>query len=353
MKKINVEKSIKRAIDQAPALDFGMLVNTSVVKMLEHDYITKQQVEQAPKCIRKFSMAFVSCFILLIGFSAWFVQYRMPDSVIALDVNPSIELVTNKQNHILAVKALNEDAKKVIDGKDYKNEDLRSTVDALVGTMISQGYLSADKNIIMVSIENKDIKKADNLTALLDDVIRGSVSSEGISPHILRQAFTKDEVTSALSEKYSVSVGKIKLINEILSSYKKFSMGELSHMTIRDLILIANENAIDLNKTIQFDDDYFNSDENNKGSLPSDTGKNGGDTDSPSENVTNDNDSSSQQNTGKNDGDADSPSANVNNNNASVSSPNTGNVSDVISPQDNNGADNSSHSPSEAKNVNE
>ena len=354
MKKINIEKSIKRAVEQAPALDFEKLANTPVVKMSEHDYITRQQEEQSPKRLGKLIVGFAGCFIALICFSGWFVQYKMPDSVIALDVNPSIELVTNKQNHILSVKALNEDAKEVIDGKDYKNDDLGSTVDALLDSMISQGYLSIDKNIIMVSVENKDIKKAYNLTALLDEVIRDSVSSEEISPHILRQVFTKDKAASALAEKYSVSVGKIKLMNEILYSCNKFSMDELSRMTIRDLILIANENAIDLNKTIQFDDDYFNSDENNKGSLPSDTGNNGGDADSPSENVNNDNDSSSSRDTGNNGSDADSSSENDNNNNASVSSPDTGNNgSDATSPQDNSSADDSSPSPSEAKNVNE
>ena len=352
MKKINIEKSIKRAVNQAPTIDFEKLVNTPVVRMAEHDYITRLQEKQMSNHHKQFSLAFACCFAILVCFSGWFVQFRMPDSVIALDVNPSIEIVTNKQNRILSVKVLNEDAQRVIDGHVYKNADLSDTVDALLSSMISQGYLNIDKNIIMLSVENKNIKKANALSALLDKVIRDSASSRNISPHILRQVFTKDEAASALAEQYSVSVGKIKLINEILSSNTTFSMDELSHMSMRDLLSISKENAIDLHKIIQFDDDYSGDDENNKYSRPSDTDNNNNDSTSPSNASNKNNDSTSPSDAGNNNNDSTSPSDTGNNDNDSVSPPDAGNNNNngSVSPPDAGTNDNGSVSPPVAGN---
>ncbi len=258
MKKSNIKKSIRRALEKAPTVDFEKLANMPVVKMTKHDYITNQQVEQVPQCRRKLLTAFALCFVLLICFSGWFFQYRMPGYVVSLDVNPSIELVINKQNRVLSARVLNEGAKEVFDEKSLKNMDLRNAVNAILDSMISHGYLSRDKNVIMVSVENKDAKKADALTVILDEAIQEVISSQKISIHVLRQAYAKDKDDSALAKKYSISTGKIKLINEILSGSNKFSLGDLSHKTIEELVLIAKENAIDLTRTIKFDDDYFN-----------------------------------------------------------------------------------------------
>ncbi len=290
MKKANIEKSIRRALEKAPTIDFDKLANEPVVKMTKHDYITNQQVERAPQCRRKLLTAFALCFVMLICFSSWFFQYRMPGYVVTLDINPSIELVINKQNRVLSARASNEGAKEVFDEKSLKNMDLRNAVNAILDSMISHGYLSRDKNVIMVSVENKDAQKADALTVVLDEVIQEAISPRKISIHVLRQTFAKDKDASALAKKYSVSTGKIKLINEILSGSNKFSLDDLSHKTIDELVLIANENAIDLSRIIKFDDDYFNN-RDKEDLIPSDTDIDDRDEDDPINDADSDDDS--------------------------------------------------------------
>ncbi len=255
MKKINLERSLRGAINQAPTVDFEKLASMPVVKMTGHDYITMQHENRKANTFRGFSVAVSFCLILLVCFSGWFTQYRLPDSVIAIDVNPSIEIVTNKQNHILSVNALNEDAQVIIGEQDYRNAELSDTVDALLISLINHGYLSADKNIIMISVENKNIDKAEKLAILLDKKIQKSASTQNITPDVLRQIFTKDKEASAAAAQYSISVGKMKLIQEIISSNSKLSIDELAHMSMEGLLAVSRKYAIDLDKIIQYNDD--------------------------------------------------------------------------------------------------
>ena len=62
-----------------------------------------------------------ACAVLVMVFGAfYYTNYQMVDSVIGLDVNPSVQLTTNKQDKVMGVSALNADGTKVLDGMDLK-----------------------------------------------------------------------------------------------------------------------------------------------------------------------------------------------------------------------------------------
>lgn len=250
-----IENSLRSAINQTPTVDFEKLAAMPFVKMTNHDHITMQQKNRKPNTIRKFSLAASFCLVMLVCFSGWFMQNRMPDSIISLDVNPSIEIVTNMQNKVLTVKALNEDAQAVVGDHDYNNADLSETVDTLFTSMIRQGYLTSDKNTIMISVENKNIKKAGSLSLQLDKEIQKSVLPYNITPLILRQVFEKDAEASAIAGKYGISAGKARLIEEMISSGTKLSFEALAKMSMEDLVEMTKEYAMDLQNFVQFDDD--------------------------------------------------------------------------------------------------
>lgn len=203
MKKIDIDKSLNRAINEAPLLNFEELVSMPFTKMTKHDYITRQEEKKNPTKLKRLSIAF-SCVVLLICYSGWLFQYRIADSVITLDVNPSIKIVTNKQNLILSVRALNEDAQLIIDGQDYKNSELDKSIDTILATMINQGYIDLYKNTILVSVENTNIKKADNLVVALENSIRDNLLSHNISSQVLSQVISNDKDTSDLAKRYGL-----------------------------------------------------------------------------------------------------------------------------------------------------
>lgn len=263
MKEIDLEKSLRKTINCAPGLDFEELAKIPVVKMTEHDYITRQQRENSPKqkhsprYIRQLSLTFASCVIVLVCFSAWFVEFKTPDSIIDLDVNPSIQIVTNKHNQVLSVKALNEDARAIIEGQNFEQANLDESVNLIVTSMISQGYIAEDKNVILISVENKSAEQANNLAVSVDQVVKDTASTQDIATTVLRQTLTEDKEATALAEEYSVSTGKLKMIQEIASSSEALSIEQLAPMSVTDLIKVSKENAVDLNKIIQSDDDYL------------------------------------------------------------------------------------------------
>ena len=84
----------------------------------------------------------------------------MVDSLVDLDVNPGIELLTNQKNRVLKGYATNADGEKVLSGMDLQNVDLQVALNAIVGSMVQQGYMTKDTKGVLLTVQNKDQKKA-------------------------------------------------------------------------------------------------------------------------------------------------------------------------------------------------
>ena len=254
-----IEQSLCRAIDQAPGLDFQQLAAIPVVKMTEHDYITRQTPVKLPREIkmpryyRQISAAVAGCMVILACITTWFVQFKTPDSIIALDANQSVEIVTNKHKQILSVKAYNYEAQQFLDSQSFDANNLEASVNALVTAMISSGYLDEDRNVIMVSVENQSQDKADDLAVSLDQVIKDSASSQNLTPTVLRQSLTADKDAVALAEQYQVSTGKMKIIQEMTTADQSLVIDELAMMTVAELLDVSKDKNIDLSGIIQSD----------------------------------------------------------------------------------------------------
>jgi len=265
MNRIQIEKSINRAVNAAPQLSFDELANLPYVKMAEHDFITKQEEIKFPAHIKQIAFATACCFLVMIFVSGWFVQNRVSDSTITMDVNPSIEIVTNKKDKVISLIALNEDARDITRGIDYKDAKLKDTVNALISSLISNGYLASDKRSILLSIKNKDSKKADAILSSLDETIKESLVSQNITPAILKQVIPKEKENTVLAKKYHISEGKMKLIQGILSSLDQYTLDMLTPMSIEALVELAEENSIDLRNLLGYgvetDDDENNGNE--------------------------------------------------------------------------------------------
>lgn len=81
-------------------------------------------------------------------------------SVITLDVNPSIDIIMDENDKVVTVTPLNDDAQVVIGDMDFSGSSLDVTVNALIGSMLVNGYLDDIRNSILVSVENGDAAKA-------------------------------------------------------------------------------------------------------------------------------------------------------------------------------------------------
>lgn len=162
-------------------------------------------------------------------------------SVISLDVNPSIEIKLNKNEKVLDVVALNEDAQKIIGAMDFKNNDLTVTINALVGSMLRNGYLTDVQNSILVTVDGNDHEKNAELQKKIDTVINDVFVGSNIEGAVLSQENEKNDEITVLAEKHNISEGKAQLAYKLSEELTNHNADELAELSINELNILAEK----------------------------------------------------------------------------------------------------------------
>lgn len=259
-KKLNIEAALSRSISQAPGLDFDKLAAIPVVKMTSHDTITRQTPAPAKtrstsqRYFKPFSMAVAGALVMIVCITTWFGEFNSPESIIALDANQSVEIVTNKHKEILSVKAFDQNVQALLDDEHLNQSNLEESVGVIITAMIKNGYLDEDKSVVMITVENQNTAKADDLATSLNQVIKDSATAENISATVVRQTVTPDSQAVTEAEQYSVSTGKLNVMKELIAADSSLTMETLAGMSLADLLTVSKEKAVDLTKVITVDE---------------------------------------------------------------------------------------------------
>lgn len=190
--------------------------------------------------------AFVIVLAGIAGFSVYNVNYAVA-STVSLDVNPSIEITVNRKERVLDVTAHNEDGAKVIGDMNFAGNDLDVTINALIGSMLRQGYLSDIANSILVSVDNTDTEKGAALQKKLADEINSLLQTDAFSGAVLSQTVSADAELQKLADTYGITLGKAQLIQEITAQSNLYTFEDLVPLSINELNLLSGSGQIQLN----------------------------------------------------------------------------------------------------------
>lgn len=166
------------------------------------------------------------------------------DSIITLDVNPSLNIIVDAADKVIEVQPLNDDARTVIGDMDFAGSDLDVTVNALIGSMLMNGYLDDIRNSILVSVANGDTAKAESLQQQVSDMINSAVGDGGFEASVLTQTVTYTSETASLAQQYGISEGKAELILKVVAADPTLTVESLAPLSVNDISLIASSRGL-------------------------------------------------------------------------------------------------------------
>ena len=192
-------------------------------------------------------IAAAACLCLLLGGGFGLKSYRvnhMVDATVSLDVNPSVELQVNQKERVLNVKALNEDGRIIVGDMDLSGSSLDVAVNALIGSMLQNGYLNELANSILISVDNDDPVRGADLQARLSAEVDRLLQTDSFSASVLSQTVVRSSELQQMAEQYGITLGKAQLIQDILSRSTLHTFDELAPLSINELnLLLGKETA--------------------------------------------------------------------------------------------------------------
>ena len=185
--------------------------------------------------------------VLLGGGGIFYQQAHAVASVVSLDVNPSIELKVNRSEKVLVCAPLNEDAKAILadmsNGTDLKGAKLDVAVNAIVGSLVRNGYLDSISSAIMISVEDKDAARAEKLQRELTSAVDGVLQTSEAKAAVLTQTLTQDAAREQQARENNISTGKAALVNRVLAINPSLKFDALAKLSVEELKDLAEAGA--------------------------------------------------------------------------------------------------------------
>lgn len=201
-----------------------------------------QKALNTKRALRYFAAAAAVVLLLAIGMVIGTVIRSAPDNkvfaTVSIDVNPSLEIKINKEETVLSVIPLNDDAKKVIGDMDFNGASMELTVNALIGSMYRLGYLNDEHRTVLVSLDNEDAAKA---TYLLDQ-LTAQISSltEANNGKVIANTYENTADLREIAARYRVPESKASLIARLLAFDPSWEDQPLGFMSIEYLSLLVD-----------------------------------------------------------------------------------------------------------------
>ena len=197
---------------------------------------------------RRWTSLIAACLaVMLLGGGLFYQQVNAVASVVSLDVNPSIELKVNRSEKVLVCTPLNEDAKTILadmgSGADLKGAKLDVAVNAIVGSLVRNGYLNSISSAIMISVEDKDTARAEKLQRELTSTVDGVLQTSESRASVLTQTLTQDAGREQQARENNISTGKAALVNHVLALNSALKFDALAKLSVEELKDLAEAGA--------------------------------------------------------------------------------------------------------------
>ena len=190
-------------------------------------------------------LASVAACLAVCVISLQMIGHRI-DATIYLDVNPSVELEINSRDKVLAANADNADGAIILEDMDLEHTDLDVALNAIIGSMVKHGYLNEAQKMILLSVDSKNDKRAEELRQQISDELNAELTSLLGAGAVLDQSVAATDDLKKLAEQYQITPGKALLLQRLIEENPNLDYGQLAKMPINELISYLKQSGVDV-----------------------------------------------------------------------------------------------------------
>ena len=257
MKREEIEKKLDTAVSGMIPEDMFKRISENIVS------VDAERIEKGMK--KKFNIfgkgfvgvAAAACVLFAVGVVGvpYYGNNYVPDSHVDIDVNPGVEIVTNKKNKVLEVQSTNQDGAAVIDGMNLKNTELKVAVNALIGSMVQKGYIQNDNTGILVTVRNDNEDKANKVKAEVLNDINIALSTNSVQATVMNQTIKSTVDAKKFATENNISIGKAVFVLNLAAKDSSLDAKELAKMKVSEIASLVVQKGIDIRDIVDYDSD--------------------------------------------------------------------------------------------------
>lgn len=224
MRKENIEHRLHQELsDIAPNMLDELLAAVDAPPADDGTVIDFAQGAKKRRSPLKAVLSAAAALLFIVGAAGVYANLSADRYIVAVDVNPAVELRVNGFDRISAVTLKNDDAKALIDESDLKGKSVSDAVDVLTEKLCGDGYLTENSNGVLVSVQGGN----EALCTKIVGSVEKATERAGFNYAVLYQSLDDD------------ADGKTELIAKLSGKLDNFDIEELTKLSVQELIFLA------------------------------------------------------------------------------------------------------------------
>ncbi len=186
------------------------------------------------------------CVVIVLVLGIFAFQYRQShtvQSILTVDVNPSVELRLNQKARVVEAVAVNEDGAELLKDMDLRGTELNVAVNALMGAMLRYGYVDETTGAILISVADKDGVRGAALRLAAEEEASAILDAASVPVEVLAQSVPRDAALEEKAAQYGISIGKARMIETMAAGSDHWTFETLAGLTVNELYLLSSDPA--------------------------------------------------------------------------------------------------------------
>jgi len=163
----------------------------------------------------------------------------LTNSYVVLDINPSVELVLDKDEVVEYANALNEDADLLLVNIDLEGLSAEAAIDLIIEEATKLGFIDpeAEETIVDVTTVTEDEEDDEALGEKIRENVNNAFTKRGMHGYAQMSPMTPEIIAEA--EELGIGAGVLRLMKQAQELNPELTLEELLEMSVRDLIGIV------------------------------------------------------------------------------------------------------------------
>ncbi|WP_208587535.1 anti-sigma-I factor RsgI family protein [Gracilibacillus suaedae] len=169
-------------------------------------------------------------------------QPQQPAYLLAVDINPSMEISLDEDLHVIDITGLNEDANLVMKGLDVKGKDIEKVINEIVVRLKNDKYLSADTPAIITAtwIELQD-HSISNDSRSVEEIFNHSLGENHVEAEM--EVYVENEHYYKKAKEVDLSVNSYRMYQEMSNGEEEVDIKDVQNKSLKELRQIAEKEA--------------------------------------------------------------------------------------------------------------
>lgn len=283
MRRSELKQSLKSAVlqstpDLLPTLLPGYSAEEIPLLLQAEEALCGINQKAVPGKRPRFQIACVMAAVCILFLGAFYLAQPKVDSIVSIDVNPSIELTIDQNDRVIKSKASNNDAAAILKNMNLRDKDLQEATGTIINQLLETGYLNANSkdNAILISVASRNGQSSEQLQEKMADGIDAVLKENNASATVLRQADTLSSDLQKFASENNVSVGKADLVRKLTEKDSTLIAADLCKMSLKDLNALMESKRLAVSGLVVGEEGTDSASSGKPGTDPASSGKTDG-----------------------------------------------------------------------------